>query len=100
MCFFNSAEKANFEQSEGISTLKTLIGSQYSFLKVTQFSQENNVLDVPASNFDCCLSRDTCVTQFSHENNVLHHPASNLDGFFQEIHVFLQLSRIGPFGTN
>jgi hypothetical protein len=41
--------------------LKTMIRRKYSFLKLTQFSQVNNVL---------------------------HAAASNLDGFIGEMHVF------------
>jgi hypothetical protein len=62
MCFFNSDKKANFEQSQDSSTLKTLMGRQYFFLKVTQFSQGNNDLDTPASNLDGFLWRDICVS--------------------------------------
>jgi hypothetical protein len=38
-----------------------MIFRKYSFEKVTQFSLGNNALDVPASNTDDFLSRDTCV---------------------------------------
>jgi hypothetical protein len=62
MCFFNSAEQAYLEQNVCFSPLKTLIGRQYSFVKVTQFSQGNNVLAGPASNLDGFLSGDTCVS--------------------------------------
>jgi hypothetical protein len=49
-CVSSSAEQDYFEHSEVFSPLKTLIGRQYSFLKDTQYSQGNNVLDNPASN--------------------------------------------------
>jgi hypothetical protein len=40
------------------------------------------------------------LTQFLHGNNVLGAAACNIDGFlFWEIHLFLQLSWIGLFGT-
>jgi hypothetical protein len=52
------------EQSS-TSTLKYLSCRMYSFQKLIQFFQENNVLDAPAS---------------------------NTDGFLQEIHLFHQLS--------
>jgi hypothetical protein len=42
--------------------LENLDGRQYSYIKVTQFSQGNNVLDTPASNFDGFLRRDTSVS--------------------------------------
>jgi hypothetical protein len=45
------------EQNEPFSTLKILICRKYSFLKLTQFSQENNIMDVPASNTDGLFSR-------------------------------------------
>jgi hypothetical protein len=48
-----------------------MIDSKYSFEDLTQFSQGNNVIDAAAS---------------------------NIDGFFAEIHVFLQLRLIGLFG--
>jgi hypothetical protein len=34
---------------------------KYSFEKLIQFSQGNNVLDAPTSNPNGSLSRDTCV---------------------------------------
>jgi hypothetical protein len=112
MYFFKSAEYSYLEQREPISTLKNLSFRKYSIQKLIQFSQCNNELDVPASNKDCFLLRDTCVphlaefayleqtepistfkilscrkysfqklTQFSQGNNVLENPASNTDGF-------------------
>jgi hypothetical protein len=62
MCFFNSAEWADLEYSECISTLRNLSCSKYSFQKIIQFSQGNNVLDAPASNIDGFISGDTCVS--------------------------------------
>jgi hypothetical protein len=62
MCFFNSIEESYFEKGEDISPLKNLIGGQYSFLKVTQFSQGNNLLTAPASYLYGFLSRDICVS--------------------------------------
>jgi hypothetical protein len=50
--------------------LENLICRKYSFQKLTQFSQGNNVLDSPPS---------------------------NIHGFFGEIHVVLQLNWIGLF---
>jgi hypothetical protein len=47
---------------ELFSTLKTEICWKYSFQKLTQFSQGNNVLDAAASNIDVILWRDTCVS--------------------------------------
>jgi hypothetical protein len=35
---------------------------KYSFQKLTEFSQGNQVLDAPASNTDNILPRDTCVS--------------------------------------
>jgi hypothetical protein len=48
------------EQNVPLSPLKTLIGRQYSFQKLSQFSQGNNVLDAPPSNIDGFLARNTC----------------------------------------
>jgi hypothetical protein len=62
MCFFNSAQLAYLEQIEHFFPLKTLLGRQYSFQKLTQFSQGNNMLDGPPSNIDGFLSRDTYVS--------------------------------------
>jgi hypothetical protein len=52
MYFFNLSEQAYLEQTEPVSTLKHISCWKYSFQKLTQFSQENNVLDAPASNND------------------------------------------------
>jgi hypothetical protein len=53
------------EENEHFSTLKTMIGSKYSFQKLTHFSQGSNLVDAAASKTDV---------------------------FFGEIYVFLQLS--------
>jgi hypothetical protein len=50
------------EQIQPISTLKIFIYKKYSFQKRTQFSQENNALDVPVSNSDGYPWRDTWVS--------------------------------------
>jgi hypothetical protein len=42
--------------------METLSGRQYSFQKLTQFSQENTVLDALPSNIDIFISRGTCVS--------------------------------------
>jgi hypothetical protein len=62
MCFFNLGESSYLEQTEPISTLKTLSYRKYSFQQLTQFSQGNNILDAPASNTDGFLWRDTCIS--------------------------------------
>jgi hypothetical protein len=62
MCFLNLAEKSFLEQNERFSTLKTMICRKYSFQKLTQFSQANNVLGAAASNIVGFLWRDTCVS--------------------------------------
>jgi hypothetical protein len=46
------------------SHLKTLRERQSSFQKKTQFSQGNNVLDLPTSNIDGFLTRDTIFLPF------------------------------------
>jgi hypothetical protein len=61
MCFFISAESAKLEQTEPISTLKTIIFRKCSFKTVTQFSLGNNVLSAPASYTDGFLLIDACV---------------------------------------
>jgi hypothetical protein len=50
-----------FGKNEPFSTLKIMIFRKYTFQKLTQFSLRNNALDVPASNTDIVLSRDTSV---------------------------------------
>jgi hypothetical protein len=39
-----------------------MISSKYSFQKLTQLSQGNNVLDAHASNTDGFILRDICVS--------------------------------------
>jgi hypothetical protein len=63
MCFLKSAELASLEESEPISTLIQVSCRRWSFQKLTQLSQGNNVLDSPAS---------------------------NTEGFLQETHVILK----------
>jgi hypothetical protein len=64
MCFLNSAEQSCLEQNVPFLPLKTLIGRQYSFQKLTHFSQVNKV----------------------------QHASAAKMVFFREVHVFLQLS--------
>jgi hypothetical protein len=59
MFFYNSAEKAIMEENECFSSLKILIGRQYSFQKLTQFSQGNKLPDACPPKFDGFLSRET-----------------------------------------
>jgi hypothetical protein len=56
MFFFNLQNNVYF------STFRTQTGRQYSFQKLTQFSQGNNVLDAPHSNVGGFLSRNICVS--------------------------------------
>jgi hypothetical protein len=65
MYFFNLSEQAYLEQTEPVSTLKTMICWKYFFQKLTHFSQENNALDAPASNIDDLTCSNTCVTSIS-----------------------------------
>jgi hypothetical protein len=65
MCFFNSAEHSSLEQTEPISTLKTMIFNQYSFPKLSEFSQEKTVLDDPAFTTDGCLGQILVFLQLS-----------------------------------
>jgi hypothetical protein len=51
-----------FATNETFSTLKILIWRMYSFQKLTQYSQANNVLYAPASNTGGFLVRYTCVS--------------------------------------
>jgi hypothetical protein len=60
--FFNLAEQAYLEQNKPFSTLKILLCWKYSFQKLTQFSQGNNVLDAPASSSLGFLWELTCVS--------------------------------------
>jgi hypothetical protein len=62
VCNFNSAEQDYLEQNEPFTTVKTLSSRKYSYQQLTEFSQENNVLDALASKTDVFLSRDTCVS--------------------------------------
>jgi hypothetical protein len=96
------------EQTQAISSLKHLGCRKYSFQKLNQFSQGNNVLDAPASTTNVLLrdiffnltDRSVCnkkaffhlaisdlqevffqkLTQFSQGNNVMDVPAVNRDG--------------------
>jgi hypothetical protein len=61
-----------FGQNELFSTLKTLFFRKYSFQKLTNFSQKNNMLDSEASNQRV---------------------------FFGEIHEFLKVSWMCPFAA-
>jgi hypothetical protein len=103
-----------------------VICRNYSFQKLIQLSKGNNVLDATASSIHAFLCRGTWIslTQLNSPNGpntaylLLETPkiqevflsktntvltgkqcASNMDGFFWEIHVFLQVSWIGIFGT-
>jgi hypothetical protein len=123
--FRQLAELAYIEQREPTSTLKTLIGRMYSFLKLTHFSQGNNVVDT------CVLTQmvlfgeihvflQLCwIGWFETKTSNLHLKKTKLQEdflsktnsvltgklllqhtqFFQEIHAFLQLSWIDLFGT-
>jgi hypothetical protein len=62
MYLVNSPEYAYLEQNEPFSTLKVMICRKYSFQKLPQFSQENNVLDAPPLNTDGVHSGDTCIS--------------------------------------
>jgi hypothetical protein len=62
MCFFKSAEEAYLEQREPISTMKNLLGMKYSFQKLTEFLQGNNVLHAAASNIDGFVWCDICFS--------------------------------------
>jgi hypothetical protein len=59
-----------FEKNEPFPTLKTTFSTKYSFQKLTQFSQGDNVLDAADSNVDGFLWRDVCVssTQLNRPN--------------------------------
>jgi hypothetical protein len=61
ICFFNLAEEAYLEQNEAFSTLETMICRKYSFQKLTQFSQGNNVLDAAAFSVEGFLWKGTCI---------------------------------------
>jgi hypothetical protein len=62
------------EQRQPVSTLKSLSCRKYSFQKLTQFSEGNNVLDAPASNTNGFLLRDASVS-----STQLHRPIWNKD---------------------
>jgi hypothetical protein len=51
--------------------LKYLRGGQYSFQKVTQFSQQNNVLFTTPSNIEGFLLRDICVSSIHLKRPIL-----------------------------
>jgi hypothetical protein len=124
--FLQLAGWAYLEQTEHFSTLETLICRKYTFQKLTQFLQGNNVLDAPACDTSGFLSRDTFLqlsqiaylqpistlkllscrkyscqklTQFSQGNNVLDVPASNADGFLSRGTCVSSTLWIGLFGT-
>jgi hypothetical protein len=50
-----------FEQNKSFPILTNMIGRKYSFQKLTQFLQEDNVLDTAASYVDYFLCQRTCV---------------------------------------
>jgi hypothetical protein len=60
------------EQNEHFSMLKTLMTRQYSVQKLNQFSPGNNVLDIPPSNIDSFLWRDTCVSSIQMKRPILN----------------------------
>jgi hypothetical protein len=62
MFFSTLAEKAYLEQTEPISNVKQLSGRKYSFQKLNQLSQGNNMLDGAVSNIDGVLWRDIFVS--------------------------------------
>jgi hypothetical protein len=62
ICSFNLAEEDNLEPIEPISTLKAIISSMYSFQKLNQFSQINNVLDGTDTHRDGFLWRGKCIS--------------------------------------
>jgi hypothetical protein len=63
MCLFNSPEYSYLEEeAEPISTMKYLSCRNYSFQKLSQFAQGNNVLDAPPSNTDGVFFGNTCVS--------------------------------------
>jgi hypothetical protein len=65
MHFLNLAELANLDQNEPFSKLKTMISRKYSYQKLTQLAEENNVLDSAVSTICGFLWRDTFVSQLS-----------------------------------
>jgi hypothetical protein len=63
--FFNSIVGSYFALSWCSSHFKTMEARQYSFHKLTQFSQGNIVLDPPASNTDSFLTREIVLLLFT-----------------------------------
>jgi hypothetical protein len=62
MYFFNFAEQEYLEQTEPISTLKTVIWRKYFVHKLSHFSQGNNALDAPAANIDDFPCAEKCFS--------------------------------------
>jgi hypothetical protein len=62
MCFIKYAEEVFLEENEPFSKCKSLIYRKYSIQKFTDISQDNNLLDAPASMTDAFLWRATCVS--------------------------------------
>jgi hypothetical protein len=60
MGFFKSAEQSSLEKTDPISTLKHLDCRKYSFEKLTQCSNGNNMLDTPPSNTYFSSERYMC----------------------------------------
>jgi hypothetical protein len=58
----NSPEEPYLEQNDPLSTLKTVNRKNFSFQKLTLFSQGSNVLDAAASNIDGFLWREREVS--------------------------------------
>jgi hypothetical protein len=58
----NSPEEPYLEQNDPLSTWKTVKSRNFSFQKLTLFSQGNNVLDTAASNIDRFLWRESEVS--------------------------------------
>jgi hypothetical protein len=58
----NSHEEPYLEKNDPLSTLKTVNRRNFSFQKLTLFSQGNNVLDAAASNIDGFLWREREVS--------------------------------------
>jgi hypothetical protein len=61
MCFFNSAEQPIWNKM-CVSALESHEWQSVFLSKLPQFSQRNNVLDVPHSNIDGFPLRDTRVS--------------------------------------
>jgi hypothetical protein len=127
--FLVVSPKGVFGGNRAYLLLETWSCRKYSFQKVTQLSQGNNILDVPASNTGGFLSRDTRVTSAQHNrpmqqtesistlkhlscrrysfkknwiltrNHVLILLVLTQMIFFRELHVFLHLSWIGWIGV-